>query len=156
MVASVELTMEARQMGIDLTPEEMLEVFGEDDPTRHAEEAQQRWGETDAYRESQRRASKYTKDDWQRMKVEMEDVESRLAGLLADGVPATDPAAMDLAEAHRRHISDWFYDCPHEMHRGLADMYVADARFTAHYDDRVPGLAQYVHDAIHANADRAA
>jgi MerR family transcriptional regulator, thiopeptide resistance regulator len=40
------------------------------------------------------------------------------------------------------------------MHRGLADMYLADPRFTKTYDDREPGLAQYVHDAIHANADR--
>jgi hypothetical protein len=31
-------------------------------------------------------------------------------------------------------------------------MYVADPRFTKHYDDQRPGLAQYVHDAIMANA----
>jgi hypothetical protein len=33
-------------------------------------------------------------------------------------------------------------------------MYLADPRFTQHYEDVAPGLAQYVHDAIHANADR--
>ncbi len=38
------------------------------------------------------------------------------------------------------------------MHRGLADMYVADERFAAHYDAVAPGLAQYVHDAVYANA----
>ena len=27
-------------------------------------------------------------------------------------------------------------------------MYVADDRFRRNYDDRAPGLAQYVHDAI--------
>jgi hypothetical protein len=40
------------------------------------------------------------------------------------------------------------------MHRGLADMYVADERFTRTYDDVAPGLAQWLRDAIHANADR--
>jgi hypothetical protein len=34
------------------------------------------------------------------------------------------------------------------MHRGLAEMYVADDRFMRTYDDVAPGLAQYVHDAI--------
>jgi hypothetical protein len=34
-------------------------------------------------------------------------------------------------------------------------MYVADERFTAHYDDRAPGLAAYLRDAIVANAVRA-
>ena len=40
------------------------------------------------------------------------------------------------------------------MHRGLADLYVSDARFTRTYEDQAPGLAQYTRDAIHANADR--
>jgi hypothetical protein len=34
-------------------------------------------------------------------------------------------------------------------------MYLADPRFTQRYEDLAPGLAQYVHDTIHANADRA-
>jgi hypothetical protein len=61
---------------------------------------------------------------------------------------------MDLAERHRQQISR-YYDCTYQIHRGLADMYVADPRFTAHYEKYGPGLAQYVRDAIHANADRA-
>lgn len=47
-----------------------------------------------------------------------------------------------------------FYDCPYPMHRGLGEMYVADARFTTQYDQVAPGLAQWLRDAIHANADR--
>ena len=34
------------------------------------------------------------------------------------------------------------------------DMYIADPRFTKTYEDLAEGLAQYVRDAIHANADR--
>jgi hypothetical protein len=41
------------------------------------------------------------------------------------------------------------------MHRNLGEMYVADPRFAKHYEDRAPGLATYVRDAIAANADRA-
>jgi hypothetical protein len=58
------------------------------------------------------------------------------------------------AEAHRANISRWFYTCDYAIHRGLADMYVADPRFTANYDKRAAGLAVFVRDAIHANADR--
>ena len=61
---------------------------------------------------------------------------------------------MDAAEQHRLHIHDRFYDLDHTFHRGLADMYVADPRFTKTYEDIAPGLAAYVRDAIHANADR--
>ena len=40
------------------------------------------------------------------------------------------------------------------MHRGLAEAYVSDPRFSAVYESIAPGLAQYVHDAIVANAAR--
>ena len=70
------------------------------------------------------------------------------------GEPATGEAAMDAAEVHRRHIANRFYDLDHEFHRGLADLYVSDPRFTKSYEDLEPGLAVYVRDAIHANSDR--
>ncbi len=54
MVAAVEKEMEARQMGISLTPEERFEVFGEHDPAQYEAEVEERWGDTDAYTESKR------------------------------------------------------------------------------------------------------
>jgi DNA-binding transcriptional MerR regulator len=156
VLSSLDRTMEAHTMGINLTPQERFEVFGDADPEQHADEARQRWGDTDAYRESQRRAGTYGKEDWLRLKAEAAQVEADFAGLLAGGVPADDPRATDVAERHRLQIDRWFYPCPAELHTGLADMYVADPRFTQHYEDVAPGLAQYVHDAIHANAARSA
>ena len=58
MVDAIDYEMEARTMEIPLTPEERLEVFGEFRPEDYAEEAEERWGGTDAYKESQRRVSK--------------------------------------------------------------------------------------------------
>nr|WP_281371557.1 TipAS antibiotic-recognition domain-containing protein [Petropleomorpha daqingensis] len=141
-------------MGISLTPEERFEVFGDDDPSRYDAEVQERWGETDAYRESRRRTSSYTKDDWLRIKEEGAEVERRFAEALRSGAAADSEQAMDVAEEHRQHISRWFYDCPPEMHAGLGRMYVEDERFTAHYEEIAPGLAEYVSTAVQANAAR--
>jgi MerR family transcriptional regulator, thiopeptide resistance regulator len=154
-LAAIEKAMEARQMGIQLDPQEMFEVFGDFDPNEHAEEAEQRWGDTDAYRESQRRTGSYRKQDWLQIKAKGEQAQQQLLAAMRAGRPPSSPDAMDAAEAHRQHISRWFYECGYDMHRGLADMYLADPRFTANYDRLAPGFAQYVHDAIHANADRA-
>lgn len=158
MVASVELHLEARLMGINLTPDEMLEVFGEDYTDKHAEyaaEAEQRWGGTDAWDQSRRRTSRYTADDWKAAMAEQQAAAERLVAAMQAGLPADSDEAVDAAEAHRQQISRWFYDCSYEIHRGLGDMYVQDPRFTATYEDMAPGLATYVRDAIHANADRA-
>ena len=156
MAAAVEKALEARTMGINLTPEERFEVFGDFDPDQHAAEVEERWGDTDAYRESQRRASRYSKADWERMRAESAKPVNRLVAAMRAGQPADSTEAMEAAEQHRRHISDWFYECTTEIHVGLAEMYVADPRFTATYEKVAPGLAQYLHDAIKANAARQA
>ncbi|UED85591.1 MerR family transcriptional regulator [Streptomyces profundus] len=152
MAAAVERAMEARHMGINLTPEERFEVFGPEDPERHDAEAERRWGDTDAYRESRRRVSRYTKEDWQRVKARTDDINERLIALLDSGAAPESPAALALAEEHRQQICDVYYACSHRMHTGLADLYIADERFTRTYDLLRPGLARFLHDAIHANA----
>ncbi|WP_432587684.1 MerR family transcriptional regulator [Streptomyces sp. HD1123-B1] len=155
MAAAVEHAMEARKMGINLTPEERFEVFGDNDPEQYAQEAQERWGHTDAYRESMRRYATYSKDDLLRIKAEGERLNNALAALLEAGTPPESEAAMDLAEEHRQQIVRWSYDCDYGMHTCLAEIYVADERFTATYDAIKPGLAAYLRAAILANAERA-
>ncbi|PWR06239.1 MerR family transcriptional regulator [Micromonospora acroterricola] len=152
MVTAIEFAMEASKLNIPLTPEERFEVFGDFNPEEHEAEAEQRWGDTEAYRESNRRVSRYGKDDWLRIKAENEDWGRRMTEVLASGVPADSPEAMELAEEHRQIISRWFYECSYEVHTGLADMYMADERFTRHYENTAPGLAAYLNEAIHANA----
>ncbi|RKN49588.1 MerR family transcriptional regulator [Micromonospora endolithica] len=152
MVAAIEMAMEARRMNIKLTPQERFEVFGDFDPDTYEDEARERWGESDAYRESSRRTAGYSKEDWLRNKAENEDWGRRFVEVMASGAPADSPAAMALAEEHRQLITRWFYDCSYEVHTGLADMYVADERFTAYFEQIRPGMAAYVAEAIHANA----
>ena len=156
LIRSVEALMNAKKTGINLTPDEMREVFGTFDPGQHAEEAEERWGGTDAYRESQRRAAQYDKATWLEIRDEADAIHRGLAAALADGQPADSATAMDLAERHRQHISRWFYDCGYEVHSGLGEMYVADPRFAQTYETIASGLSRYLRDAIHANAARAA
>lgn len=155
LLAAIEKEMEARKMGISLTPEEQFEIFGTDKLGEYMEEAGQRWGDTDAWRESQRRSAAYTKADWVTIKSEADGNIADFASALRAGEPPTSTDAMDLAEAHRQHLSRWFYACGYEQHRALAEMYISDPRYTEPYDEVAPGFSQYVHDAILANADRA-
>ena len=153
MAAAVRHNMEAQRMGVNLTPEEKFEVFGDHDPDQYQAEAEERWGHTDAYQESQRKAASLSKDDWQRIMGEHDDVCRRASALLESGASATSADAMSLAEEHRAWIGN-YYECDYALHRCIADTYVSDERFTATYDAFAPGLAVYLRDAIHANADR--
>ena len=154
MIRALDRAIEAHENGTTMSDEEMFAVFG-DEQRELQEEAAQRWGDTDAWQQSRRRTAGYTKTDWEAVKLEGEAIESRILEVYRSGAAPDSDTAMDAVEAHRRQITDRFYDCSHEMHVGLAQMYVADPRFTAHYEELAEGLAQYVHDAIVANAARA-
>ncbi len=156
LVAAVDKALASLDSGVTMSKEEMFEVFGDVDPTQHEDEVKERWGETDAYQESARRTKQYRKEDWQRIKAEGDANLQAFAAALDAGRAPDHPAVMALAEEARQHIHRWFYPCSPAMHRDLAELYVADPRFTATYEQVRPGLAQFVRDAIVANADRQA
>ncbi len=154
LVTAIDRALEAEMDQRPATTEELKALFGDGFSEEYEAEAEQRWGDTDAWTQSASRTTRYTAADWATIKAEGEAVDAALVAALAAGEPATSPVAMEAAEGHRAHIERWFYDLDHTAHRGLADMYLADPRFTRTYEDLAPGLAQYVHDAVHANADR--
>ncbi|MDG4861455.1 MerR family transcriptional regulator [Streptomyces sp. T-3] len=154
MAEAVETAMEAKKMGINLTPEEKFEVFGDHDPDQYVEEAEERWGNTDAWAESQRKTASYTKEDWLRIKEEQDDWGRRMVAVMESGAEPESEAAMDLAEEHRQQICRFHYNCTYEIHTCLAEMFVADERFTQNIDKAKPGLAAYMREAILANAIR--
>ena len=147
---ALDAALAAHRQGEQMTPTSMFEDF---DPSQYEEEVRERWGHTDAYRESARRGAAYGESEWAQIRAEADAVVADFARLLASGEPARGAEARAVAEHHRRHIGRWFYDVSPQMHRNLAEMYIADERFAAGYERVATGLAQYVHDAVVANAD---
>ena len=154
LVTAIDRALERAMDERPATTDELKELFGDGFSEEYQAEAQDRWGDTDAWKQSAARTRNYTKADFEQIKAEGDAVNAAFVAALRSGAPATSTEAMDAAEAHRAQIERWFYDLDHDFHRGLADMYLADPRFTKTYEDQQEGLAQYVHDAIHANADR--
>ena len=154
LVSAIDAALEAEMNDRPATTEELKGLFGDGFSEDHQAEAEQRCGETTAWKQSASRTKRYTPADWEQVKAEMDAVNAAFVAALTSGAAPDSDEAMAVAEAHREHIAQRFYDLDHTFHRGLADMYVADPRFTKTYEDLAPRLAQYVHDAIHANADR--
>lgn len=154
LVDAIDRALEREMNDQPVTTEDLKEIFGDGFEDEYQTEAQERWGDTDKWKQSQNRTKGYTKADWEQVKVETDAINAAFVAALEAGLPATSTEAMDAAEAARAQIETRFYDIDHEFHRCLGDMYVDDLRFTKTYEDQAPGLAQYVRDAIHANADR--
>ena len=151
----IDSTLASLEGWTTMSDEGMFEAFGDFDPREYEQEAKERWGSTEAYRESARRTRGYSKEDWAAVKAEGDAINADMAALLDAGVPADHARAMAVAERHRLMINGRFYPCSHDMHMNLGEMYVADPRFAATYEKVRSGLAQYTRDAIRANAARA-
>ncbi|MEZ0115308.1 DNA-binding transcriptional MerR regulator [Catenulispora sp. EB89] len=158
MLTVIDKELAARAVGIALTPGERREVFGEGQFVErlldHAADAEREWGGTPEFVQRRQRTARYGEQDWLRLRAELAAINQGLADAMARGVPAADPAATELAERLRLHTDRWFHDCDYETHRELAEHYRANRRSGRNYDDMVPGLSQYVHDAIVANCRR--
>lgn len=92
MITALEQAITAHEEGATMTDETMFEVFGEQQHQLQAE-AEQRWGETDAYRESRRRTSRYTRQDWEELRAESESIMLHVAEVYRSGAPADSDAA---------------------------------------------------------------
>jgi len=116
-------------------------------------EAEQRWGRTEAYRQSRERVAKFTKADWKRVSAETDANLRAFVALLAAGKT---PDSLEVqAEVAKHHAGiGRFYDCSLEMYRGLADMYVADQRFADFYRNFHAGLPEFLVAAMRAYCDR--
>lgn len=148
-----------RRMRSPMTSEEKREVWGEwaEKEDEYLDEVEERWGDSDAYAQSAARVARYGKAEWERINRDNAAIEARIRELMDAGVDPRDERAMDVAEAQRQHIAQWFYDMTHEFHVQKSYLYVEDPRFRAGIEDGTrPGAAEWLGEAIRANAHRAA
>ena len=110
---------------------------------QYAEEVKQRWGNTDAYKESQKRNTDFSKSA-----ALLDAVFEEFAALNRDGVlPDSEPAKITV-EKLQQCITDNFYTCTNENLAGLGQMYVADNRFKTNIDKHGEGTAEFVSACI--------
>ena len=117
----------------------------EDLKNKYAEEVRQRWGSTDAYKESQQRNT-----DFSQAASLLDAVFEEFAELDRSGISPDDEAAKIQVEKLQRCITDNFYTCTNEILAGLGQMYAADVRFKNNIDKHGEGTAEFVSQCINS------
>lgn len=143
LIALVDRTMKG-ESNMSFQEFDMSEV--EEAKRKYAKEAEERWGGTEAWAESQRRTKGYSKEDWARISAEQETVYRGFAAAMDKG-PASPEAQQSVADWQAL-ITKCFYPCSNEILAGLGKMYVADERFTKNIDRFGEGLADFISRAI--------
>lgn len=113
---------------------------------KYAEEVKERWGNTDAYAQSQKKTSKYTKEDWKRVNEGMDELLKQFSESLNEN-PASEKV-QGLVRGWQQYITETYYECTKEVLAGLGQMYVMDERFTKNMDKYGEGTAKLISEAI--------
>jgi DNA-binding transcriptional MerR regulator len=149
-LAAVDAALARAQAAEPLSDADLVALFDGFDPAAYDAEVEERWGDSEEYRESRRRTARYGVAEWTAIKAEGAALNERLGALCRAGVPPDAPEAREAAAAHRAYTDRWFYRVSPEVHLGLGRMYVADPRFAATYEAVAPGLASWLCAAIEA------
>lgn len=145
LIKTIEKTMKTMSEKKQIEGEELYDAFKDDEVKQYQDEVKQRWGNTEAYKQSMARVSNMTKKEMEKLKEDGKKHMQALADSMDKGITHPDVQAL-IAKSHEG--VNFFYDCSLEMFRNLGNMYVEDPRFTATYDKYRPGLAVFVRDAI--------
>lgn len=151
-IKAVHKLLEECMSGKSLSAEEKAALMGKDWMPEWEAEAEQKWGQTSDWKETQSNLSQMTKNDWQAYQEETQRIEEKMAELCSSGTSPESDQALALIEEYRKICSKNHFEITHAKHVILGRMYLADGRFKSHYDKYAAGLAQWVCDAIAANA----
>ena len=151
MIAAVDRMKEAHMSEQKLTAQQQAEILGDGWDPAWQDEAQENWGDTPEWAQSEKIKARMGVDDWKRVKEETDRLEADLAAAMTAGVQPGSEEANALAQRHRASIGQWF-DITVQKQVCISRMYVQDPRFTAHYDERAQGLAAWLTAIIDANA----
>lgn len=115
---------------------------------QYSDEVKERWGNTDAYKESQAKTAGYSADKWRDVNEGLNAVFAEFANALKSGAPPERKDVQQFVEKLRQYITDNFYTCTPEILAGLGQMYVSDERFKTNIDQNGNGTAEFICEAI--------
>ena len=113
-------------------------------------ESRERWGNTEAYREHEKKTKNYTQEKWAEANDGLMAIFAEFAVCKQSGAKANSGEAQALVAKLQEHITENYYTCTDEILIGLGRMYVADERFKKNIDKYGEGTAEFAADAIAA------
>ena len=143
LIALVDKTLRGEQ---DMSFRQFDTAKIEETKKKYAEEAKQRWGDTSAYAEYEKKSRSYS-DAQQNM------LDGEGAGILSEfgqnrSLAPDSAQAQALVKKWQAYITSHYYTCTKEILSCLGQMYVGDARFTQHIDQYGAGTAAFMAAAI--------
>ena len=151
LIRSVQEAIRCEERNEIMSDQEKFEAFKAQTMARYeaayGDEARQKYGDepVEQVKTTLLNLTREQYGEWTRLG---EEIRRRLEAAVRGGLPPSGEEGREITALHRRWLTltGTVYDAA--KHRGIAQLYVADERFTAYYDGAVPGCARFLRDAI--------
>ena len=144
LLKTIDYTINELKNNEMMKDEEIYAGFSPEEMKSMRAEVTKRWG-AEELKATEDRIRAMGKDGWKNAKQKGEEVNQLLADLM--DLPVESINVQRAIELHFRHLN-LFYEVSKERYLGLANMYVEDERFKAHYDKYRTGLAVFIKAGI--------
>ena len=128
--------------------ENIMSAFDNSEFEKYKSEAKEKWGQTPAYKEHEEKTKQYSKEKWNILAGEMNDIFAEFAACMKSGEKPDSAKAQNLVKMLQDHITQNYYLCTDEILAGLGQMYTQDERFKNNIDKNADGTAVFVCGAI--------
>lgn len=128
--------------------ENVMDAFDNSEFENYKAEVQEKWGNTDAYKEYADKTKNYSKNNWQSMTDGLNDILAEFAVCMKNGNEPDSDEAQSLVKRLQNHITETCYTCTKEILASLGQMYVLDERFKNNIDKNGDGTAEFINKAI--------
>ena len=150
LIDNVQKSISAMKGETEMTDEEKFEGFKEklisDNEEKYGGEIREKYGD-EAVGRSNAKLKNMTKEQYGELETLTQELNNTLKAAFAQGDPGSE-LAQKACELHKQWLSFYWDHYSKEAHRGVAQMYVDDPRFTAYYDAIAPGCAVFLRDAV--------
>lgn len=151
LIQSVKDTIYAEEKQEMMNDEQKFEAFKKRAVEKHEEcygqEARGKYGDREVD-EVQETMKNLTREQYQEWTCLGEEILQRLEAAVTKKVSPQSDEGRDITALHRRWLTFTGNRYDKEKHKGIANLYIMDERFTAYYDRKVAGCAQFLRDAV--------
>ena len=150
LIDTVEKTISAEERQEIMEDKEKFEAFKRDmvdeNEKTYGKEIREQYGD-ETVDAANARVMGLTQEEYARWTELGQEISRRLEAAVKDGADPTGEEGQAIVDLHRQWLS---HSMPYDpaVHRGIAEMYVADQRFTAYYDREQTGCAAFLRDAV--------
>lgn len=151
MIQTVQQTI-ASMKGEHMIPDkEKFVVFKEntikENEEKYGTEIREKYGD-DAVEDSNRKMLHMSEEEWNSFKKLESEIKKSLEEGVRSGIKPDSKEAEHIVKLHKEWLCRTWKKYSAEAHKGIAEMYVADERFRAYYDEAVSGCAELLEQAV--------